>query len=47
MGEVIRGEVGIEVAFERRGERLVLGIEPAIDANACGVEIEVASRMGM
>src|SRR5207244_12071066 len=34
------------VAFERRGERLVLEVEPAIDADACGVEIEVASEVG-
>ena len=34
------------VAFERRGERLVLVVEPAIDADACGVEIDVASRVG-
>jgi len=34
------------VAFERRGERLVLEVEPTIDADVCGVEIEVASRVG-
>lgn len=34
------------LAFESRGERLLLSIEPAIDADSCGVEIEVASGAG-
>ncbi len=32
--------------LERRGERAVLVVEPAVDADACGVEIDVATEVG-
>ena len=34
------------LSFERRGGKLVLGIEPAVDAGSCGVEIEIATQVG-
>ena len=34
------------LSFERRGGKLVLGVEPAQDADSCGVESEVASAVG-
>ncbi len=34
------------LSLERRGGRLVLEVEPAVDAPACGVEINLASEVG-
>lgn len=34
------------LAVERRGDRVLLRVEPAVDADACGVEIEVATGEG-
>ncbi len=33
------------LSFERRGGKLVLSVEPAVDADACGLEIEIASEV--
>ncbi len=34
------------LALERRGERVVLAVEPAVDPDACGLEIELATAAG-
>ncbi len=33
------------LSLERRGDRVVLVVEPAVDADACGVEIELATEV--
>lgn len=35
------------LSVERRGDRLVLVVEPAVDPAACGMEIDMASEVGM
>jgi hypothetical protein len=35
------------LSFERREGNLVLSVEPAVDADECGVDIEVASEVGV
>ena len=34
------------LTFEREGRRVVLAVEPAVDADACGVEIDFATEVG-
>ncbi len=33
------------LSLERRGGRLVLGVEPAVDSGTCGIEIDLASEV--
>ena len=35
------------LSLEHRGDRIVLVVEPAVDPDTCGVEIDVASEVGM
>ncbi len=35
------------LSLERRADRLVLAVEPAVDPEVCGLEIDVASEVGM
>lgn len=35
------------LTLERQGGRVVLAVEPAVDPDACGVEIELATEVGM
>ena len=35
------------LSLERRGDRMVLVVDPAVDRESCGVEIDVASEVGM
>jgi len=34
------------LSVDRRGERVVLSVEPAVDADACGLEIDLATEVG-
>ncbi len=34
------------LSLERRGNALVLRVEPAVDPEACGIEIEMATEVG-
>ncbi len=35
------------VSFDRRGGRLVLRVEPSVDGSSCGMEIDIASEVGL